>query len=199
MTEPLNILLSAIDVDMRTYRRRASDLFTKQLGSPKQCSRYFYGLLTNTSWLYIDNLKFKEVENSIRSAPATETAVRGSRRSRGEEELRVRTRFRRQIESLPCWACFAPRNTFVSENNLKSQADYVDSLALHIPEIYSEAIKISRDIRRVPADGLPSSLTVAEISVRLEHIAHHSSYCRHTLEILSYEDSWSARQHGTAT
>jgi hypothetical protein len=96
---------------------------------------------------------------------------------------------RKRIEALP-WSRFDPRNSFVEENQLRTQADYVNTLVLHLPEIYGETTKLRRRVRDVRREGGFSDGRLADLLVGLEHLAHHASYCRHALEILSDENSW---------
>lgn len=107
-----------------------------------------------------------------------------------QRERLIRDRFRKRIESLPTWAEFSPRNAFAAENHLQTRADYSERLVLHLPEIYAETIRLEGRVKEGQNEGALSDSCLAELIVGLEHVAHHASYCRHALEILSYEDSW---------
>jgi len=98
----------------------------------------------------------------------------------------MRLRFRKRIESLPCWTEFQPRNEFVTDNQLRTLEDYINTLALHLPEVYGETFNMEECLGRFRFKK--DFRAVAELKVGLAHIAHHVSYCHYALEILS--DEW---------
>jgi hypothetical protein len=104
--------------------------------------------------------------------------------------LAFRERFSRRVESLACWAAFQPINEFVDENRLRTQADYVFRLTLHLPEIYGEVVDLAGLVRGCLKTGRLSDADCWRLKTGLEHAAHHASYCRHALEVLSNELSW---------
>jgi len=66
--------------------------------------------------------------------------------------------------------------------------DYTSTLALHLPEIYGETLKMEESLGRFRFKKDFSA--IAELIVGLVHIAHHVSYCHYALEILSDEWRW---------
>ena len=191
MEKALSTYLAELDSDVRSYRPTINRLFSRKLTLPRHCARYFFEVLTGTSRLYGAYLILRELEPRISTTPATEK--HGRTPFRAKEESAMRERLRERLESLPCWSGFHPRNDFVEENRLRTQADYVARLVLHLPEIYGETTALEGCIRQALDEGGFSDSSLAELLVGLEHAAHHASYCRYTLEILSYEDSWGSR------
>jgi len=104
------------------------------------------------------------------------------------KESAMRPKFQARVEALHCWAQFQPNNDFVAENQLRAREDYISNLALHLPEIYGETFNVERSLKCFC--DKQDFTAVAEIVVRLEHIAHHVSYCHYALEILADEWRW---------
>ena len=190
MVKAVSYYIAELVGDLRNYRLDMNRVFSRKLTLPRHCAGYFFEVLTSTSRLYGDYLTLRKLEPRIQTKPTAgkHTSAIASRSI--HEELRIRDRLRKRIESLPCWSTFDPENFFPEENQLRTRANYANTLVLHLPEIYSETTNLERLVREVRRqDGLSDSC-LAELLVGLEHLAHHASYCRHALEILSNEDSW---------
>lgn len=183
----LRTYLAELDSDTRGYRSAVNRVFSRKLTVPRHCARYFFEVLVQTSHLYGDYLALRALEPTIPTKPTADK--RTGTRSRTGDEFGIREKLKERLESLTCWSGFRPRNEFVAENQLRIKADYIASLVLHLPEIYSETATLESCIRQASDGGVTDSC-LAELLVGLEHAAHHASYCRHALEVLSYEDSW---------
>jgi hypothetical protein len=107
-----------------------------------------------------------------------------------EGEYTIRAKLETRLESLPCWSEFDPNNHFYEENGLRSKADYLFILSLHLPEIYHETRNIEACVREIVDQRVMTDANLAELLGRLDHAAHHISYGRHALEILSDEHTW---------
>jgi hypothetical protein len=188
MAKALRTYLAELDSDVRGYRSAVNRVFTRKLTVPRHCARYFFEVLVETSRLYGDYLALRELEPTIPTKPTA--AKRTEKRSRTDDESRIRGRLKERLESLTSWSEFDPRNEFVAENQLRTRADYIASLVLHLPEIYGETATLENCIREASDRRGFTDSCLAELLVRLGHAAHHASYCRHALEILSCEDSW---------
>ncbi len=188
MAKALRTYLTELDSDIRSYRSTVNRVFSRKLTRPRHCARYFWEVLVDTSRLYGDYLILREMEATISTKPTSKKHDRVPLPN--DEEATIRERLKERLESLPCWSGFQPRNDFVAENQLRTQADYIAGLLLHLPEIYSETTKLERCAQQALERGGFSDSCLAELLVGLEHAAHHASYCRHVLEILSYEDTW---------
>lgn len=106
-----------------------------------------------------------------------------------DRELAFRKRFSSKVESLPCWSAFHQNNAFALENQLRTKADYLFRLSLHLPEMYEEAGRMVEMVRTAPNERRLLNSGFWDLQVGLEHLARHASYCRHALEILSDEFS----------
>ncbi len=190
-TRAITGFLSALDSDLRRYQLGVNRVFSRKLTQPRHCADYFFELLITTSHLYGHYLTLREMEPMI---PAKRTPERDTNkthwRANVDREMTMRKRFRKRIDSLPWIEFHRSHNFFVDENQLRTQADYANSLILHVPEIYGESFRSHGSVRMVLKDGEFSDATLAQLLVSLQHAAHHASYCRHTLEILSDERSW---------
>lgn len=168
------------------YRR----LFTRKLNSAKQISSYFNELLTTTSGLYLDYLLLKKLESkfpgqSALGVSATQVESRGVEINELGKRIRL---IQDNLSALPCWSKFNPYNPLHDENCLKSSSDYINTLIIHFPEISWEVSRSKPHIQKLLRE--PTLESAEELLQRLEHLAHHASYCRHALEILSQEVSW---------
>ncbi len=192
MVKTLRTYLAKLDSDVRGYRFAVNRVFSRKLTVPRHCARYFFEVLVGTSHLYGDYLLLRDLEPTIPTKPTADK--RSGTQSRTDDESRIREKLKERFESLSCWSGFHPRNEFVVENQLRTQADYIANLVLHLPEIYSETTTLENSVRQVLDEGGFTDSCLAELFVGLEHAAHHASYCRHALEVLSYEDSWRSRR-----
>jgi hypothetical protein len=191
MLKPVSEYLTVLLSDLRNYRSSLNRLFSRKLTLPRHCAGFFFKVLASTSRLYGDFLTLREMEPKIPArAPAENCRAMGTFRSAMRVEFKIRERFSRRVESLPCWSSFHARNAFADENRLRTRADYIERLVLHLPEIYGETIGLEGIVQGVIDDGEFSDAALAGLLVGLEHVAHHASYCRHALEILSSEYSW---------
>ena len=130
----------------------------------------------------------RELEPAIPTTPIVEKCSGG--RLGVADEHRIRKKLSERLESLSCWTEFDPNNFFVEENQLRTQADYIQNLVLHLPEIYGETFRLGNHVRQALDQKGFTDFCLADLLVGLEHAAHHTSYCRHALEILSDELNW---------
>ena len=187
--------LSEIEHDLRDYRTAVNRIFSRRLTMPRDCRKYFLSVFTSALKLYLDSLMMKELEASLstselESADKPDLGLRAAppRERHIMREHRMRQRFKDRLESLAGWSQFDPTNAFADENQLRTRADYVRALGLHVPEIYEEALLLERRVRCLHDKEHPFNIT--DFIVRLEHVAHHVSYCHYALEILSQEYHW---------
>ncbi len=194
MLKAFRSYLSDLDSDMRQYQIGVNRIFVRKFTLPRHYATYFLEVLAETSRLYLDNLTLRKLEPRVPAKLASRAADKRSIRAKPSAgaviETTLRKRLTKRIESLPGWSEFHPRNEFVTENFLKTPADYMNRLTLHLPEIYGETVNLNNCVRGLLDKGPFPDCYLAELEVGLEHVAHHASYCRHTLEILSDEDNW---------
>jgi hypothetical protein len=200
--------LAALEADLRQYQVGFRRVFSLRLNLPGHCAKYFLDMLTVTTRLYSDNLqlrrfepKFEERERSG-EVTCTPTVIHRSPQGWNVSELSrgclgetaIIKKFERRIESLPLWTEFNPINEFFEENGLRTLADYTGRLVSNLPDIYGESIDLRDSIKGLLGRA-GIAATLQGLSVGLEHAAHHASYCRHALGILSNENSWWGKGH----
>jgi hypothetical protein len=199
MAKAFRRYLDELASDARSYRSAVNRVFSRKLTAPRSCAHYFFEVLVRTSRLYGDYLLLRELERTVSTKPSAGKRAgpqhRLDKKSKGPDkilvkEFRVRTKLEERLKSLSCWSASDPFNAFAAENNLRTKADYVANLALHLPEIYAETIRVETYISQAQAAGGFTDWSLADLLVGLEHAAHHASYCRHALEVLSNEGSW---------
>jgi len=142
-------------------------------------------------WLTITTMEREWGEGD---APWTE---RSRLRARAREAA-MRKKVGERLSTLPCWQAFDPMNYFAHENLLRCRQDYVNCLALHLPEIYGEAIRLEADVQEIAGGAKLTPQRLSVLVVGLAHLAHHASHCRYALEILSHEFSWKTYEDGAA-
>ena len=178
--------------DLDTCKLVVERVLSRKFSRPRDWSKYCLEVLVCTSRLYLDSLIFGQ---ALKNTPARGNALNNPNEKAhpprsSVRELSFRKRSSRKVESLPCWEAFEPANTFVDENQLRTRADYLFNLTLHLPEIYGEIDNLTAIVQaRLETDGF-SGADCWNLITGLEHAAHHASYCRHTLEVLSNELSW---------
>jgi hypothetical protein len=179
--------------DLHTCQTRVERVLSRKFSRPRDCSNYCFDVLVSTSRLYLDSLIVgRELRDSATTGdePINPPVQPKRRRSSVDVELTFRKKFSRKVESLACWKAFQPINTFVDENQLRTQADYLFNLTLHLPEIYGEVVDLAGIVRGRLKTGRLSDAERWRLITGLEHAAHHASYCRHAVEVLSNELSW---------
>jgi hypothetical protein len=186
-------LLAGLKVDLRQYQMQINRLFTQKLTRPRDCSRCFFDILVSASRLYLDYLLLRELEAHIYAEdprPKRRPIVPYSYSPRAgtAKEESMRAKFRSRVESLKCWGRFQPESEFADDNHLRSLEDYINTLELHLPEIYGETFNMELSLKRFVEEK--DFAAVADLIVGLAHIAHHVSYCHYALEILSEDRRW---------
>jgi hypothetical protein len=185
--------LSKLAVDLNEYNRALQRMFSRKLTRKHDCARYFGRLLVATSKLYLDDLLMLDLgsqrwEKRIKRKP--QRPAHNYHELGHAPEFRMHQRFSERLAGLPCWPEFDPLNGFEDENLLRTPKDYRDNLSIHLPEIYGEALKLLAAIERLRSSRSWLDREVVDLVVGLHHLAHHASYCRHALEVLSNELSW---------
>jgi hypothetical protein len=175
---------------LRAYRVVMNRVFSRKLATPRHCARYFFDVLRQSSRLYNDHLLFRDIEPTIAIHSVRHPRGQSERAFSIDREMRLRQRLKLRLEALPSWATFDPNNPFVDENQLRTPEDYIANLVLHLPEIYGEAATLEACARDTLQRRRASDAAVADFGVRIDHAAHHVSYCLHALELLSHENNW---------
>lgn len=179
--------------DLRACKTRIERVLSRKFSQPRDFTKYCLEVLVSSSRLYLHSLVFGRAlrETAVGGNNLTNPLPRSPRLRSSVRELAFREKFGRKVESLDCWTAFQPINEFVDENRLRTQADYLFNLTLHLPEIYGEVVDLASLVRgHIETTGQLSDADCQRLISGLEHVAHHSSYCRHTLEVLSNELSW---------
>lgn len=178
--------------DLETCKTGVERILTGKFSRPRDWSRYCLEVLVSTTCVYLDSLILRRALRE--SAPGGSQPPNARWQSLPPRstvrELAFRERFGRKVESLACWAAFKPINPFVNENRLRTKTDYVFNLTLHVPEIYGEVVDLAGLLRGQLKKVKLSDAECWRLVTGMEHAAHHASYCRHTLEVLSNDLSW---------
>jgi hypothetical protein len=132
------VRFAELNGDLHTCKTRVERVLSRKFSRPRDCSNYCFDVLVSTSRLYLDSLIVgRELrDSSTHGNEPINPPAQSKRRRCSDAELTFRKKFSRKVESLACWKAFQPINTFVDENQLRTQADCLSNLTLHLPEIY---------------------------------------------------------------
>ncbi len=162
------------------YRAVLERIGSRQLTRGHDCRSYFLALLVSTSRLYMDWLTITTMEREWGEGDTPHTERRDARAF--TREAAMRKKVGEKLGTLRCWQAFDPMNYFADENLLRCRQDYVNCLALHLPEIYGEAIRLEADVQEIAGGAKLTPQRLSVLVVGLAHLAHHASRWR-----------WSAR------
>lgn len=162
-------------------------VFSRKLLRPRDCRKYFFQMLLSVSRLYLDYLVMRNEFPRLEKASSVAKAI--ANRASPLREAALRKRFRRRLESLPCWSFFEPSNAFSESTGLKTRQHYLDSFASHLPEIYEETLHVESCARAFLRTS--SGAELAALMVGLEHLGrNHISFVHFALEWAADEGSW---------
>jgi hypothetical protein len=128
--------LEKLQLDTASYRESVDKIFSAVPLSLGDWQRYFFDVLICASQLYLDYLLV------TKELPTLEAVSKASTYDSFEADIGresiLRKRLREKLESSPHWTHFSPENPFSEVTGLRTLQDYIDSFALHLPEIYEE-------------------------------------------------------------
>jgi|SRR5579872_6078009 len=177
--------LETLSADLRAYRKAMDRVFSKPPSKPRDCRKYFFELLVSVSRLYLDYLLLVTELSKVHARKGTTSNL--IRTDVAREGL-LRRRFKKRLKSLRCWTHFRPENSFSEVTALRTLTDYMDSFALHLPEIYEETLQAEQYAQRILTDSGDSG---AYLTVSLEHLGrNHISFVLQALQWVSDEISW---------
>jgi hypothetical protein len=132
------------------YRDAVDQIFSLQLAEPESWRLAFLNILICTSQLYLDYLivmRDSAVFESLSSAnsredfPGIDIKRERALREQLQEHLELR---------LP-WIRFSAGDGLSELSGLKAPQDYINSLGLHLPEIYEETFRVESCLTRLIA------------------------------------------------
>jgi hypothetical protein len=104
-------------------------------------------------------------------------------------EQSIRGTLRLFFEGVPVWDDFNTENAIPMSRGLINAMDYINSLSLHLPEIYCESFRLERHLTELGRDMDESAKSRALVSV--SHMGrNHISFVLPALEWLSDKDNW---------
>jgi hypothetical protein len=175
-------------LDAAGYRAAMERIFSRKLSKPRHCRQYFFEVLVNSSRLYLDYLLITKDLPELEKLSKTD-AKRPLNPHNTSRETLLRRRFRERLKSLPCWSYFLPENPFSKYTGLWKLEDYINSFALHLPEIHEETLWVEGYASGFLKNRLAS--TLADLMVGLQHLGcNHVSFVHFALEWAAEESSW---------
>jgi hypothetical protein len=173
------------------FRQAVDSVLSDQSSEPAVFRDCMYEIWVGASRLYLDQVEIHECDVDDLNATLATIQITAAKEkdNPADAEGRIRTRLRAHLEKLTIWDRFQMHNAIPASRGLKEKEDYIDSLALHLPEIYGETIRLEDLLHRLILDPSETALTRALISA--EHLGkNHISYVLPALEWLTDADAW---------
>jgi hypothetical protein len=105
------------------------------------------------------------------------------------QEIDQRNRLRALLQSFNAWN-YMCKHSMAELASFNSSEDYINSLTLHLPEIYYETLQIEEEIAELIRDGESFPDVVIDISIK-HALQNHLSFVLPALLWLSELTSWS--------
>ncbi len=101
----------------------------------------------------------------------------------------MRQQFKERLRLLSCWSSFTAENAFSQFTNLRKLDDYLNSFALHLPEVYEQTFSAERYAVTFIENQSASALIY--LIIDLQHMCrNHISFVHFALEWAAEESSW---------
>lgn len=177
-----------LEADCQRYRFAIDRLLDANHVQSDSMRGHFLEVRVTSSQLYLDYATLYRDLPQIKTTCSKHSADRQQSRAM-ERERDLRTQFKTRLRPSQIWTHFRPNNSFSEMNRLTCLDDYLNSIELHLPEIYGETI-------RIEAQGIEflrsnDSGSLADVLVGLEHTGrNHISFVLRALDWLVDEISW---------
>lgn len=185
-------LIRRVCGDTLMFRRAVDSLLSDKCGDPVAFCDRMHEVWAAAARLYLDQVEMSRctLDGLNGKTEISEPhAVTNAGEEPAETELRIRARLRAYLEQLTIWNRYDLRNAMPASRGLRTKGDYIDALALHLPEIYAETIRLEDRARRFLTS--PSEAVLSQAIVSAEHLGkNHISYVLPALEWLTEEDAW---------
>jgi|GEM_PF-3007310 len=186
-------LTQAVSHNLSTYRRSLENLITCEASDVDAFREAIYAVWNSVARLYLDCVEITRWNTeglSTQEACGGEIiASAGNGRSIVEEERVMRIKLRSYLESSPIMKQFDANSSLAAMRGLRSHVDYVQSLVLHLPEIYSESIRLQTYLNNLSIQ--PSMDDLCAVDTCVNHMGkNHISFVLPALEWLYEESSW---------
>jgi hypothetical protein len=173
--------------DFAGYREAVGHVLAERSQSVERWRILLEALQLSTATLYLDYLQV--------TRPLADLNLPSRKRFRkkpinsADDQHALRARFREHLESTVPWQNFRSGNPFSSITNLRSKEDYLQVLALHVPEIYQETLVLEPAVSRFLQEETANDQ--AMLIVGLQHLGrNHISFLLPALEWITDESSW---------
>jgi len=186
--ESLRNKLKGLKTHGAAFRNALEHIFVHQPTTSGECRNYFGTILLYASQLYADYVSLSsDLARLDLAQDGTQSISDGEAGALHEGSLRERyTAF---LRAIPCWDRLSPNAPFAAITGLRSAADYIEPLALHLPEVYEESIRTEGWAGDITSRA--TAATVASLLVGLEHMGrNHVLFVLPALQFAADETSW---------
>src|SRR6185312_10809928 len=150
--------------------------------------RYFWTVLELASQLYADYVVLTPGLNRI-EAPDDAPESPMANESGVQAEASLRERYDSVLRGMPHWKQLTLNAPFGEITRLRTADDFVQNLVLHVPEAYTESIRVERWAKEFNAR--PAATPLGSLIVGLEHMGrNHILFALPALQFVADETSW---------
>jgi|HubBroStandDraft_6_1064221.scaffolds.fasta_scaffold900423_2 hypothetical protein len=179
--------LNRFNAHCAAYRSSVDRILCDDLSEACAFQRICRQIQLNATELQVDRHLILDLISRMRLALKSGPSLQPKQDVRREHDLRER--LKRVVESLPVWSQFNWQNPLAKAAGLLSVEDYINSLQLHLPEIYEETLILEE--RASTLLQTRSRRIATEITIGLQHMGrNHISFLQPALDWLSDEENW---------
>lgn len=170
--------------DLSDYRTAVNKICSTSL-QPSEFRDRIFDVLVSTSKLNLDYLLISRQLRNTEMVPSKYSHIPTNLQ---REELH-RAQLRAYLESWGQWSHFDLQDPFSELNGLRTRGDYIDCLALHLPEIYEESFRVEQCAKEFLLNR--SDLAGTQLLIGLEHMGrNHISFLQQALGSLAKDSLW---------
>jgi hypothetical protein len=169
------------------YRSAVDQVFFEDLSTPNRLQSICRQIQIRATELQLDRHQILGLIPEMRLSSKAAPSVEPKRDVHREQELRAR--LKQRLEELPVWNQFGSENPLAAIVGLNTAKDYIQSLELHLPEIYEETVFLEK-CANILLERRSRKIAVA-MMIGLQHMGrNHISFLQPALDWLSDEEYW---------
>ena len=162
-------------------------MFFEDLSTPNTLQSICSQIQIRATELQLDRHQILGLIPKMRLSSKAAPPVEPKRDVHREQELR--SRLKQRLEELPVWNQFRSENPLAAIVGLNTAKDYIQSLGLHLPEIYEETVFLEK-CANILLEQRSRKIALA-MMIGLQHMGrNHITFLQPALDWLSDEEYW---------
>ncbi|MGH9481198.1 MAG: hypothetical protein ACRD1L_03815 [Terriglobales bacterium] len=191
--------LERLQGDAAGFRAAVNKIFSSRPTTPSGWQRRLMEILVCGAGLYLHYLVVQQNSSALwavsrdrgngRRRGRTDAERARRRRTDAEREKLIRHKLQRTLETSTYWSQhFNEENPLAESQGLRLPRDYVESLWIHLPEIYGETIEIAAHAKEFLSSRDKAAL--ADLLVGLQHLGRN--HFVFVLPALEWSATWNS-------